>query len=130
VFARQSNSSPMVTAIGLSTTPRVEYFWREMSANNSSVPVWADSGAGQLIEKVTLPGSHRIDNTFNSLGLLTDTSLKTSGGTLRNQHGYVHDAAHRRTMGSRTNSTATFTANDLNQMTAFLSHTQPSIASS
>jgi RHS repeat-associated protein len=139
----------------------------------------ASVAAGSLISKVTLPGSHRIDNTFNSLGLLTDSSLKTSGGTLRNQHGYVHDAAHRRTTGSRTNSvatgwngrfdytydsvgqlqtawaynsagtqltsqkwgyaydpgqnllrqtnnatTTTFTANDLNQMTAFPSHTQ------
>ena len=44
----------------------------------------ASIAAGLLIDQINLPGSHRIERTHDSVGRLTDTSLKTSGGTLRN----------------------------------------------
>jgi RHS repeat-associated protein len=64
-------------------------------------------GAGGQIARVSLPGGYTITNTFDSVGRHTSTALRTSGGTNLNLHGYVYDAADRRTRISRTNSANT-----------------------
>jgi YD repeat-containing protein len=63
--------------------------------------------AGRQINRVNLPGGGYVTNNFDSLARQTGTELLTSGGVSRNRHGYVYDAADRRTWISRTNSTTT-----------------------
>jgi RHS repeat-associated protein len=59
-------------------------------------------GAGTLWTNLALPNSSRITNAYSSIGALTNTTLRTSGGTVTNRHSYVYNLAHQRTRQTRT----------------------------
>ena len=53
---------------------------------------------------IALPGGGYLTNTYDTLARLTRTELRTSGGAILNSHSYLLNAAHQRTLLSRTNS--------------------------
>ncbi|MCZ7636841.1 MAG: cysteine peptidase family C39 domain-containing protein [Verrucomicrobia bacterium] len=60
--------------------------------------------ASSLPVRLTLPGGGYVTNTYDALARVTRTELRTSGGTIRNAHGYQYNLAHQRTLIGRTNS--------------------------
>ncbi len=69
---------------------------RPDSANVESYP-----NAGPLINRITLPNSGYITNTFDSLARLTGTFLENSAHGTLNSHAYVLNNAHQRTQMTR-----------------------------
>ncbi len=65
------------------------------------------NSATALPISVGLPGGRCLTNQYDSLARLTRTELRTSGGTIRNAHGYQYNLASQRTLLGRTNSTVT-----------------------
>jgi RHS repeat-associated protein len=59
-------------------------------------------GAGTLVTNLALPNGSRVTNAYDSVGRLTLTRLRTSGGTTRNTHSYLYNLAHQRTRQTRT----------------------------
>jgi YD repeat-containing protein len=59
-------------------------------------------GAGTLWTNLALPNSSRITNAYSSIGALTNTTLITGSGTVRNRHSYGYNLAHQRTRQTRT----------------------------
>ena len=54
-------------------------------------------GSGNLITNLALPNGAAITNAFDSVGRLTGTWLKNSGGTVLNSHTYGYNLASQRT---------------------------------
>ena len=78
-------------------------------------------GAGTVWTNLALPNSSRITNAYSSIGALTNTTLRTSGGTVVNRHSYVYNLAQRRTRQTRTDaSTVDYTYDNLGQLTRAL----------
>ncbi len=55
------------------------------------------SGAGGLVQKLSLPDSAYITNAFDSVSRLLSTLLKNSGNSVLNSHLYGYNAAGQRT---------------------------------
>lgn len=55
------------------------------------------------VQKLTLPNTAYVTNAYDSVSRLTDTWLKSSGGTILNYHGYTINQANQRTRQSRFN---------------------------
>lgn len=70
--------------------------------------------ASPLMRKLTLPNSAYIDYGYDSAGWLTNTSLKSSGNVVLNEHGYRHDPA-----GQRTNQNRTLTSGAASESVAY-----------
>ena len=50
-------------------------------------------GAGPLVQEIELPGGNYITNLFDTSGVLADTWLNKSDGTVLDHHGYTCDSA-------------------------------------
>ena len=61
-------------------------------------------GAGRLIQRIGLPGGCYITNSFDNDGMLLDTWLKNSTGSILNHHGYPYDLSFNRTNATRADS--------------------------
>jgi YD repeat-containing protein len=59
-------------------------------------------GAGTLWTNLALPNTSRITNGYDTVGRLTQTRLRNSGGTALNTHSYVYNVGHQRTRQTRT----------------------------
>jgi YD repeat-containing protein len=57
---------------------------------------------GRQWTNLALPNTSAITNGFDGLGRLTNTTLRQSGGTVLNQHGYTYNLASQRTRITRT----------------------------
>jgi YD repeat-containing protein len=74
-------------------------------------------GAGTLVTNLTLPNGSRITNAFDNVGRLTQTRLRTSGGTALNTHSYLYNQGHQRYRQTRTDSSyVTYTYDNLGQL--------------
>jgi RHS repeat-associated protein len=74
-------------------------------------------GAGFLVTNLALPNTSHISNTFDDVARLTGTYLTTSGGTVRNSHGYTYNTASQRTQQTRTDSsTVGYTYDPIGQL--------------
>ena len=60
--------------------------------------------AGIVWTNLALPNNAVITNAFDSMARLTQTTSRTSGGTILNAHGYQYNLASQRTLLGRTNS--------------------------
>lgn len=68
------------------------------------------ASAGRLVGRIllpTTPASALITNAFDSVGRLLSTRLNTSTNVTLNLHEYLNNAAHQRTVATRTNSSQT-----------------------
>src|SRR6266545_3934491 len=64
-------------------------------------PVGTEATPSPLVRKLSLPSGSYITNVFDSSGRMTETKLRSSGGSLLNEHSYVYDAAGRRLIQTR-----------------------------
>lgn len=64
--------------------------------------VGSESSPAQLVKKLTLPNGSAITNEFDEQARWLGTTLRTSGGTLLNQHLYDYNDLDQRTQQTRT----------------------------
>jgi RHS repeat-associated protein len=57
--------------------------------------------ASKLVDRLALPNTSYITNSWDGLGRLTDTYLKSNGGTALNRHSYTYNNGNQRTRQTR-----------------------------
>jgi YD repeat-containing protein len=60
------------------------------------------SGAGRLVQKLALPNTSYITNTYESVARLTGTYLDNSSNTILDKSEYIYNAGNQRTRHTRT----------------------------
>ena len=82
-------------------------YGRLTNVNSSAGDFGYQYAAGQAtrLSRVNLPNGHYITNQFDPLARMTNSTLVTSGGAVRNAHGYQLNLGHQRTNQVFTNAT-------------------------
>lgn len=76
------------------------------------------AGAGDRVSQIALPNGASINQSFDTLGRLTETLLRHSNGGTLNVHGYQYNNSHRRTRQSRNGSFVNYAYDDAGQLSS------------
>jgi RHS repeat-associated protein len=115
----QPNASPWTLAYGYDAAARLSSVTSPAGTFGYEYKVGQSVSPASLIQKLTLPNGSAITNQFDERARWLGTTLRSSTGTLLNQHLYSYNDLDQRTQQTRTgNDFVAYGYDDLGQLTS------------